>query len=68
MSNRLTKEEARLTSEDFLWNSKVGMRHSFFMIEEYIQNDDKALTNVKCTNIVLNKDGYNFFIAHIEEK
>ena len=40
-SKKFTKEEARVASENFLWESKVGLRHSMFMIEEYIENGDK---------------------------
>ena len=66
MSLLLTKEEARIFSEDFLWNSKVAMRLSMFTIEECIENADLALTNTESTNIVLSKGGDNFFKAHIE--
>ena len=40
-TDSLIKEEARIASENFLWNSKVGMRHNMLMIEECIQNNDK---------------------------
>ena len=62
------KEQARIACEGFLWDSKVGMRHSMFQIEECIENDDKALINTKNTTINLSKGGDNFFIAHIEER
>ena len=68
MSDHLTKEEASIASENFLWDSKVGMRHSMFMIEEYIQNHDMRLINTKCTTSALNKGGLNFFKAHIEDR
>ena len=42
------------------------MRHSFYIVEEYIENEDKALTKTKNTTINLSKEGVNFFIAHIE--
>ena len=67
MSQPLTQEQARLASEDYLWNSKVPMRHSMFMIQEYIQNEDLGLTSSKNTTIVLSKGGDNFFKAHIED-
>ena len=44
------------------------MRHSMFMVEEYIQNKDKALTNSKSTTVNLNKGGDWFFLAHIQDK
>ena len=44
------------------------MRHSMFMIEEYIQNDDTELTNSKNTTIILSKSGDSFFKAHIENR
>ena len=62
----LTNEEARVTSEDFLWNSKIWERHSFNLVEEYIENQDKALTNTKYTTFVLGKGGNSFFTAHVE--
>jgi hypothetical protein len=62
------KEQARLASEKFLWDSKINMRHSMYMVEEYIQNEDKALIYTKNTTINLSKGGNNFFIAHIREK
>ena len=52
-----TNEQARIASEDFLWNTKINMRHSMFMIEEYIQNDETDLTKTKNTTINLNKAG-----------
>ena len=61
----MTKEQARVASEDFLWDSKVGMRHSMFMIEEYIENHDTELTKTKSTTIALSKGGDNFFIGYI---
>ena len=57
-----------MACEKFLWNSKVGMRHSFKLVEEYFQNDDKALTNTKSTTIALDEGGANFFIAHVEDR
>ena len=44
------------------------MRHSMYMIEEYIENDDLKLNNTKCTTIILNKGGDDFFMAHVEDK
>ena len=44
------------------------MRHSFFQIEECIENEDQLLTNNKNTTVVLSKGGDNFFTAHIENK
>ena len=38
------------------------------MVEECIQNDDKALINTQCTTVVLSKGGDNFFIGHIENR
>ena len=38
-----------------------------FMVEECIENRDKALTITKCTNTVLSKSGNDFFIAHVED-
>jgi hypothetical protein len=38
------------------------------MIGECIENEDKALTNIKRTTIALNKGGHNFFIAHLGDK
>jgi hypothetical protein len=61
-----TKEKARVLSEKFLWGTKIGMRHSFFMIEEYIQNKDLELSITKSTSILLGKRGNDFFIAHID--
>ena len=64
---QLTREEARIESEFFLLGSKVEMRNSFKLVEEYFWNDDLELTNTKSTTIVLKKGGYNFFIAYIED-
>jgi hypothetical protein len=65
---QLTQEQARVASEKFLWDSKMWERHSFKLVEEYFWNDDKALTNAKCTTIVLNKGGDDFFVAHLEDR
>ena len=54
---RLTKEEARLISEKFLWHSKTWERHSVFIIKECIENFDMELNITKCTTSLLNKDG-----------
>ena len=54
---QLAHEQARVACEGFLWGSKVGMRHSMFMIEECIQNDDLNLTNTKNTTNLL-RAGY----------
>ena len=51
-----------------MWDCKVWERHSFFIIEEYIENKNTELTNAKCTTIILSKGGCNFFIAHLEDK
>ena len=50
----LKEEEARVESEKFLWDSKVGMRHSMFTIIECIENDDFKMKKSKCTTISLN--------------
>jgi hypothetical protein len=39
-----------------------------FSIEECIENNDKALINSKNTTSIFNKEGGNFFIAHIQDK
>ena len=44
------------------------MRYSMFMIEECIENEDKALTKTRNTTINLSNGGDNFFRAHIEAK
>jgi hypothetical protein len=44
------------------------MRHSFFQIEECIENEDLGLTKTKNTTVILSKGGDNFFTAHIENK
>ena len=44
------------------------MRYSMFQIEEFIQNEDKALTDTKNTTVNLGKGGDNFFMVHIEDK
>ena len=44
------------------------MRHSFYMIVEYFENDDIKLTNTKHTTNILGKGAKNFFIAHIKNK
>ena len=49
-----------------MWQTKVGMRHSMFMIEECIQNYDTELSITKNTTIVLSKRGDSFFKAHVE--
>ena len=36
-----------------------------FMVLEYFWNDDLGLTNTMSTTIIFNKDGDNFFMAHI---
>ena len=38
------------------------------MVEEYIQNEDKTLSNTQRTTVNLNKDGGWFFVAHIQDK
>ena len=63
----LTREEARIESEFFLRGSKVEMRNSFKLVEEYFWNDDLELANTKSTTIALKKGGDNFFIAYIED-
>ena len=65
---KLTQEEALIESEKFLWGTKIELRNSFKLVEEYFWNDDKQLTNSKCTTINLNKDGDNFFTIHVEDK
>ena len=65
---RLTPEQARIVSEEFLWKTKVAMRDSFKLIEEGIWNDDKELTNAKSTTILLGKEGENFFLGYIENR
>ena len=65
---QLIQEQARIQSETFLWDTKVGMRFSIFMIEEYIENEEIELKNTKNTTICLSKDGLYFFTAHLENK
>ena len=64
----LEREKARKASEQFLWDSKVSMRHSVYMVEEYIENEDDDLTISKCTTVALGKGGHNFFRGHVEDK
>ena len=65
---QLTQEEARIESEFFLFGSKVELRNSFKLVQEYFWNDDLELTNTKSTTIILKKGGHNFFIAYIEDR
>ena len=51
-----------------MWGSKVEMRDSFRLIEEYFENGDTEMTNAKCTTIVLNQGGENFFKGYIDER
>ena len=62
---QLTHEQTRIASVEFLWDSKVPMRHSLFMILEYIQNYNSELNDTKSTTNILGKSGNSFFIAHI---
>ena len=55
----------RKDCEDFLWDSKVDMRQSFFMVAECVENEDKQLTNSKCTTVNLKDGGHLFFNVHI---
>ena len=65
---RLTQEQARIESENFLWGSKVEMRNSFKLVVEYFWNDDLKLTKTKSTTIILKKGGENFFIGYVEDR
>ena len=65
---KLTQEEARVASENFLWNTKIWERHSIFIIKEYIENHDTELKITKSTTIILGNSGANFFKTHIEGK
>ena len=65
---RLTQEQAKIVSETFLWGSKIVMRNSFKLVEEYFWNYDTELTNTKHTTIILSKGGGDFFIGHIEDR
>ena len=61
----LAREQAIIVSENFLWGSKIKLRNSFKLVEEYFWNEDNdlKLTNTKCTTVVLSKGGDNFFIG-----
>ena len=65
---QLTREEARIESEFFLLGSKVELRNSYKLVQEYFWNEDKQLTTTKCTTIILKKGGHDFFIAYNEDR
>ena len=54
--SKLTKEEARIKSEDFLWQTKMRERNCMKLVTEYFENiDDPSLKITENTFICLNR-------------